>query len=94
MLKATACQNYLLLGTVCWLDVVHDIDVDIVQNDALLRHSRTLPQDATKDDTCFGRGHLDRRLDALEAMRGDRVKGGSLDKLEVTQCRKVEAQVL
>jgi len=68
--------------------------MDIIQNHTRLAHIRALPQNAPKDHPRLRRGDLDRRLDALEPMRRDRVHRGPLNNLEVTESGKVEAKVL
>ena len=78
-------EPYLSLRTVRRLNVIHDIDMDIVQDYALLCHTRTLPQDATKDDSSLCGGYLDCGLDALETIGTDGVNRRSLNQLEVTE---------
>ena len=39
-------------------DVVHDVDVDVVQDYTRLSQVRALPEDATEDNTSFCRGYL------------------------------------
>jgi hypothetical protein len=46
-------ENYLRFVTVRRLDVIHNIDMDVVQDYARLRHIGTFPQNASKDDTGF-----------------------------------------
>ena len=86
--------TYLGLGAVRRLYVVHDIDVDVIQNDTLLRHARTLPEDAPENDAGLRRGHLDRRLDALEAVWRDRVRRGPFNELQIAERREIETEVL
>lgn len=68
--------------------------MNIIQDHTLLREIGTLPEYASENDTCFGRGDFDRRFDALEAVRGDCVDRGAFDDLEVAEGGKVEAEVL
>ena len=42
----------------------------------------------------FDATHLDRRLDALEAVRAERVRRWSLGDLEIAEGRKLDGQVL
>ena len=81
--------TYLGLSAVRRLDVVHDINVDVVQDDALLGHSRSFPQDASKDDTSFCRRNLDSGLDTLETMRSDGIDRRPLHELQIAQSRKI-----
>jgi hypothetical protein len=41
------------LVAIGWLDVVHDIDVDVIQDDACFRQVRSFPENAAKDDAGF-----------------------------------------
>jgi hypothetical protein len=84
----------LCFGAHCGLDVVHDVDVDVVEDDGLLGQVDALPEDGAKDDAGLSRRDLDRCLDALEAVRRDCVDRRALDDLEVAKRRKVEAEVL
>ena len=52
---AHGTRTYLSFGTIRRLDVVHDINMDVVQDDTLLSHPGPLPQDASKDNTGFCR---------------------------------------
>lgn len=87
-------STYLSLRAKRGLDVIHDVDVDVVENDTLLRHARTLPKNAAENHTSLRGGHLDSSLDTLEAMRSNGVRGWPLHKLQVAQGREVETQVL
>ena len=53
-LLCSGCTD-LLLRAIRRLDVVHDIDVDVVQDDALLCQTRPFPENAAEDDTSFRR---------------------------------------
>jgi len=46
-------KNYLSLVTIRRPDIIHDIDMNIVQDYTRPRHIGTLPQNAFKDDTGF-----------------------------------------
>lgn len=85
----TSIRTYLSLGAVRWLDVVHDIDVNVVQDDALLSHSRPLPQNTSEDDTSLCRGNLDGSLDTLKAMWGNGIDRRPLYEFQITQSREV-----
>jgi hypothetical protein len=52
-------RDYLGLITIRRLDVVHNIDVDIVQDNASLGHVGAFPENGAEDDTGFRRRHLD-----------------------------------
>jgi hypothetical protein len=41
------------LVAIRWLDVVHDIDVDVIQDDACFRQVGSFPENAAKDDAGF-----------------------------------------
>ena len=82
-------NNYLCLSTVCWLDVIHNINVDVVQDDALLGHSRSLPQDASEDNAGFCRRNFDSSFYTLEAMRCDGIHGRPLHELQIAQSREI-----
>ena len=73
--------TYLSLGAVRRLDVVHNIDVNVVQDDALFSHSWSLPQDAPENDTSFCRRNFDGSFDALEAMWSNGIDRGPLHEL-------------
>jgi hypothetical protein len=87
-------MTYLSLTTIGRLDVIHNVDVDIVQDHAALREAWTFPEDTSEDDTCLGRGDFDGGFYTLEAMRGDGVDGRTLDEFEVSQGSEIEAEVL
>lgn len=57
MLWTDEC-TYLSFVTIRRLDVVHDVDVYIIQYQTSLRYRRSFPQDTTKDNVCFRRRHL------------------------------------
>jgi len=82
-------RTYLSFSAVRRLNVVHDINVDVIQDDALLGHSWSLPQDASKDDTSFCRRNLNGSLDTLEAMRSDGIDRRPLHELQIAQSRKI-----
>lgn len=48
-------KTYLSFCTVRWLNVVHDVNVNIVEDDTLFGHSGSFPKNATKDDTSLCR---------------------------------------
>lgn len=102
-LKLGPHASELLLGTACRLDVVHDIDVDVVEDYAgrLGRSGRRLGvlvlrfvDDVAKDDAGLGRGDFDCCLDALEGVGAQGVARGTLDQLEVAERCEFDAQVL
>lgn len=67
----------------------------IVKDDAMsIRCCWSIVEDVSKDDACLGRRHLDRRLDALEAMWTERILYWPLDELQIAQGRKFDRQVL
>lgn len=51
-------KTYLSFCAVGGLDVVHDINVNIIQDNTLFRHPRSFPQDGTEDDTSLCRRDL------------------------------------
>ena len=64
----------LRLITVSRLDVVEDIDMNVVQHDcSTIASCMPIVEDVAEDNACFGRRHLDGRLDALKAVRPKRV---------------------
>ena len=66
-------RTCLCFRTISGLDVIHDIDMDVAQNDSLLRKIRGFPKDATKNYTRLRRRDLNSRLDILEAVWPDSV---------------------
>lgn len=48
---------YLGFRTICWFDIVHNINVNVAENDTALRGAR-LPDDVAKYDARLGGGHL------------------------------------
>lgn len=55
-------REYLCFIAVRRFDVVHDINVDIIQNNTGFGHIGSLPKNGAKDDTGFCRRHLDQTL--------------------------------
>lgn len=51
-------HTHLLLCAVRGLDVVHDVNVDVVQDHTLLCETRALPENAAKDDARLRRRYL------------------------------------
>jgi hypothetical protein len=41
-------------------DIIHDVDMDIIQDDAGLRHVRPFPKNRAEDDAGFRGGYLGR----------------------------------
>jgi hypothetical protein len=93
-IQETHSKPYLSLIAIRRLDIIHNINMDIIQNHTTLSHIRALPQDTPKDNTRLGTRDLDGRFDTLESMRRDSVHRRPFDDLEVTQSRKVKAEVL
>lgn len=85
---------HLCLRAMGGFDIIHDVDVDVVEDHALLRHVLALPKYAAKDNAGLGGGNLDRGLDALKTMRCNCVHRRSLDKFEISQCREVQTKIL
>jgi len=56
--KADKILYYLGFVAVRWLYIVHDVDVDVIEDDASFRHVRSFPQDAAKNNASFRRGYL------------------------------------
>lgn len=86
--------TYLRLITIRRFDIVHDIDVDIVQNDTGFRHVRSFPQNATENNARFCGRYFDSGFDALEAMRGNRINRRSFHYFEISKGRKIQAKIL
>lgn len=63
--------------------------MDVVQDDTLLGHSRSFPQNASEDNTGFRRRNLDSGFDTLEAMRSNGVNRRPLHELQIAQSRKI-----
>mmetsp|Transcript_6423 Transcript_6423/g.12463 ORF Transcript_6423/g.12463 Transcript_6423/m.12463 type:complete len:1013 (-) Transcript_6423:147-3185(-) len=83
-------------------DVVHDVDVDVVEDDhvgplgrggALRGALRVVVHDVAVDDARLGRGHLDVGPDGDAGVRRHRVVLGALAQLEVAHRRELEAHV-
>ena len=68
--------------------------MDVIQDHTGLREARTLPKNASKNDTSLCRGHLDGGFDALEAMGSDGINGRPLNEFKVSQGGEVEAEIL
>jgi hypothetical protein len=68
--------------------------MNIVQNNTGFRHIWTLPEYASKNNTCLRRRDLDGRFDTLETVRRDRIHRRSLDDLEIAKRGKVKTEVL
>lgn len=56
----------LRLIAVRGLDVIHDVDMDVVQDDARLDQALTFPEDIPEDDTCFRRRDL--RINSIKGL--------------------------
>lgn len=52
--------THLRLSTVCWLDIVHDINVHVAKNDTAFRRAG-FPYYIAKYDTCLCRCNLSTR---------------------------------
>lgn len=88
-------QTHLSLIAVRRVDVVKNVDVDVVEDDAsAVGGPGPIIKDVAKDDARLGARDLDRRLDALEAVRAEGVRDGPLGNLEVAQRRKFDRQIL
>lgn len=83
--------NYLSLVTVSGFDIVHNVDVNVVQDHTGLCEAGTLPENAPENDASLCRRDFDSGFDALEAMGSDGVYRGPLNKFEVSQGSEVEA---
>lgn len=53
MVCAEESTAYLGLSAVRRFNVIHDVDMDVVEDNTLLRHSGPLPKDTTEDDASF-----------------------------------------
>ena len=77
-------------------DVVHDVDVNVIQHDTVPIGLRTadIVDDVPEDDSVLCRGHLDVRLDVREVVRrhGDRLR--LLDQFQVAEGRQLQSEIL
>lgn len=95
-LKLGPHRPELRLVAIRWLDVVHDVDVDVVEDNVArdVRGSGAIVDDVAEDDTRLRRGDLDGCLDRVERMRAKRVRRRPLDELEVTEGGEFDREVL
>lgn len=96
MLIIHKMMHYLCLCAVCWVDVVHNINVDIVQyhHAAVFVCIVGIIDNVAKDDTGLCGRNFDRGLDGEERVRGKVVCDRSVHKLEVAQGGKLDCKVL
>eukprot|EP00048_Salpingoeca_helianthica_P014963 m.224436 g.224436 ORF g.224436 m.224436 type:complete len:482 (-) comp16465_c0_seq1:1487-2932(-) len=95
-LKLHPHRSKVTLRTVRRCDVVHDVNVDIVEHDdvAVGRRARHIVHNVAKDDPRLRRRHLDVGLDGAEVVGADGVCRGLFCQLEVAQRGKLQCQVL
>ena len=82
------------LCTICGLDVIHDVNVNVVQDDGLLCEVRTVPEYTAEDNSRLRRRPLDRSLDALETVRRNGKRRRPLYNFQVTKSCEVKTKVL
>lgn len=68
--------------------------MDVAQDNSLLRQVLALPEDAPENYPRLCRRDLDGSFDTLEAVRRNRVDRGPLNNFEVSESRKIQAQIL
>jgi len=77
------------------LDVVHDVDVNIIENDHVgVDALFALVQNVAEDDTRVSRRNLDGCLDVDKVVRADVLRWWALNNLEVTKCCKLDCEIL
>mmetsp|Transcript_10832 Transcript_10832/g.28114 ORF Transcript_10832/g.28114 Transcript_10832/m.28114 type:complete len:938 (-) Transcript_10832:320-3133(-) len=79
-----------------WRDVVHDVDVDVVQHDARavgVRGAGGVVHDRAEDDARLGGGDLDVGADRARLARCEGVRLRPLAQLEVAHRRELEREV-
>jgi hypothetical protein len=84
---------HLSLVAICRLDIIHDINMDIVQYNTCLRGAG-LPDNVPENDPSLGGRHLDRCLDTMEAVGGQRMRSRPLDKFHITERSEFNNKVL
>lgn len=87
-------STYLCLRAESRFNVVHYINMDVAQDDSLLRQVWALPEDAPENHPRLCRRDLDGSFDTLEAVRRNRVNRRPLYDFEVSESRKIQAQIL
>ena len=77
-------------------DVVHDVDVDVVQDDdvAIGRGAAAIVHDVAEDDPVLRRGDLDVGLDRAKVQRAHDDWLRLLDELEVTEGSQFQCHIL
>ena len=84
----------LCFGAMRLLDVLHDVDVDIVQNDTLFEIILDVVHDVAKDHPCLGGIHFDTGAHAVEGLGRHRRCRGTLNQLEVAEGRELDCEIL
>lgn len=86
----------LSLVAVSGLDVVHDVDVNVVEHDRRADLADSLPvvNDVSKDDSRFRRRDLDGCFDGVEGVRTEGVGCWTFDELEVSEGGELDREVL
>lgn len=86
---------YLRFRAVSRVDIVENIDVHIVEDNAVRIGGRwTIVENVAKYDTCLGRRDLDSGLDALERVGAKSVLRWSFDELQIAKSCEFNRQVL
>lgn len=86
----------LSLVAVSGLDVVHDVDVNVVEHDRRrnLADSLSVVDDVSKDDSGLRRRDLDGRFDGVEGVRTEGVGCWTFDEFEVSEGGELDREVL
>jgi len=85
------CLRFCAIGG---LDVIHNVNMDIAQDDSLLRQIRGFPKDATKYHSRLCRRDLDGGFDTLKAVWGNGVYCWSFDDFKVSERCEIHTEVL
>ena len=67
--------------------------MNVIKHYTRLRCPR-LPDNVSENHTSLGRGYFDRRFNAVESVRAERVRGGSLDEFDIAESGEFDAEIL
>lgn len=63
--------TYLRLVTIGWFDIIHDVDVDIIQYNTRFGHARSFPKNTPEDDTSLRRRYLYNAFSTVQTEPGN-----------------------